>query len=73
MANVYQPHPPLLPCADSLLGLATTATMATSYVPLLTNHFGQFNQTKAADLYPDTDFDGLNVLERLWGESSRSM
>ncbi|GHJ90467.1 hypothetical protein NliqN6_6869 [Naganishia liquefaciens] len=40
--------------------------MATSYVPLLTNHFGQFNQTKAADLYPDTDFDGLNVLERLW-------
>ena len=42
--------------------------MATSYVPLLTNHFGQFNQTKAADLYPDTDFDGLNVLERLWGE-----
>lgn len=43
--------------------------MATSYVPLLTNHFGQFNQTKAADLYPDTDFNGLNVLERLWGES----
>ena len=47
--------------------------MATSYVPLLTNHFGQFNQTKAADLYPDTDFDGLNVLERLWGESRRLM
>jgi hypothetical protein len=42
--------------------------MATTYVPLLTNHFGQFNQTKAADLYPNTDFDGLNVVERLWGE-----
>jgi len=40
--------------------------MATTYVPLLTNHFGQFNQTKAADLYPNTDFDGLNVVERLW-------
>jgi hypothetical protein len=43
--------------------------MATTYVPLLTNHFGQFNQTKAADLYPNTDFDGLNVVEKLWGES----
>lgn len=39
----------------------------TSYVPLLTNHFGQFNQTKAADMYPDTDFGSLNVFERLWG------
>lgn len=45
-----------------------TSKMATTYVPLLTNHFGQFNQTKAADLYPNTDFDGLNVVEKLWGE-----
>lgn len=44
--------------------------MATTYVPLLTNHFGQFNTTKAADMYPDTDFDGLNIVERLWGEFS---